>query len=690
MMISEKYKSNAILVVPGLILFVVFILDISGFFHPSMFMTKQMIRGIAILSAAVFLFIPMKQWIARFGIYSKLKLLLFSIVSIFILNYFCPKQASFYSHTKDTVYFTITGTLGILLILMALSILRDLILIQRKGGTNRNFNFLFVLLLLYGLFAPYTSSVIDTKLDLSSLQGFSDWFEIIFWIVNVLLIYLIVINSFRTHWVKILNKSQKIKSLLISFVIIIFAAGFVKISDTYAVSNYCNIAGRFFSGSLIFIYLYVAFSLLVILLHLPTAGVYDRKVKEISSLHNLSRYILGIFDLNRVMSIIIDQTIEVTGAHYCWLMLLNEETKKLELVAHKNLPAQVYGQLVDAPSSEITDWIMNNQSVLMIEQISKNKMTARYSYWKRATGSLLGIPLFSATKVIGILFALKHIDYGFLQDDKALMSAFANNASVAIENTRLVKKSLEKEKYEQELKIAHEAQMKLLPRSMPEIENLDVDASCITANEVGGDYYDFFEFQNKLAVVIGDVSGKGPEAAFYMAEVKGVIESLSESCDSPRELLSRANRILHQTFDRKTFVSVIYGVFDLNKKMFTFCRAGHCPVLYWKNEEEQAFLIEPPGLAIGLDAGMHFEKTLVEEKIPLTKNDVFVFFTDGLNEARNMEQEEFEEQRLTEIIMECNHFSAKAIKSEILNRINSFIGLQTKHDDLTTVVVKIQ
>lgn len=688
---TDNSKRKSLLFLPVIILIIVFVLDVSSFFNATMSGPKTIVRGVLILLSAILLFSPFKHWVGRFGIYSKLKLLLFAIVSIFILNYFCPKETPFYSHVKDIVYFTITGVLGILLILLALSVLRDLILIQRKSGTHRNINILLFLLLIYGLFAPYTTSVIDTKLDLSSIDNVSGWLEIVFWIVNVSLIYLIVINSFRTHWVKILNKTQKIKSLLLSMVILVFAVGFLKISDTYAVSNYSPIAGRFLSGGLIFIYVYIAFSTLIILLHLPTAGVYDRKVKEISSLHNLSRYILGVFDLNRVMSIIIDQTVEVTGAYYCWLLLINDETKKLELVAHKNLPSQLYGNLADEPSSEVTEWILKNRSVLMVDQISKNKMTSSNDYWKRATGSLLGIPLLSTTGVIGILFAVKHIDYGFLQDDKALMTAFANNASVAIENTRLVKKSLEKEKYEQELKIAHEAQMKLLPRSMPEFKNLDIDASCITANEVGGDYYDFFEFdENRLAVVIGDVSGKGPEAAFYMAEVKGVIESLSHSFDSPKELLTRANKILFDTFDRKTFVSIIYGIFDLKRHKFTFCRAGHCPLLYWKKVEEQVFLVEPPGLAIGLDSGTHFEKTLVEEKIDLKQDDVLIFFTDGLNEARNLEQEEFEEHRLSEIVMECHHLEAKELKKEILGRINSFIGLQTKHDDLTTVVVKIR
>jgi len=688
---AEQSKRNSILIIPALTAILVLLLDVSGFFHAAMPLVKTLIRGVLILFALMILFFPVRQWISGVSIDNKFRLLFFDLVSILLLTFFCPKDRQFYEQPNQIVYFTITAGLILILTLMALAVLQNLILIQRKSSTRQNFNLLFVLLLAYGLFAPYTTSALDTKLDLSQMQRPSSWIHLVFWIVNVLLIYFIVINSFRIHWVRIINKSQKVRSLIFSLLILIIAVGFLKISDAQAVSTYNAMAGRFFSGSLIFIYVYVSFSALIILLYLPTASVYDRKVKEISSLHNLSRYILGVFDLNRVMSIIIDQTIEVTGANYCWLMLMNDEKHHLELVAHRNLPGQLLATLEKTDSNEINDWVLKNQSVLMIEQIARNKMTAKSDYWKRAAGSLLGIPLVSATRVIGILYAVKRIDYGFLQDDRALMMAFANNASVAIENTRLVKKSLEKEKYEQELKIAHEAQMKLLPRRMPEMSHLDIDASCITANEVGGDYYDFFKFDDaRLAVVIGDVSGKGPEAAFYMAEVKGVIESLSGSNCSPRELLIRANQILYTTFDRKTFVSIIYGIFDLKQKVFQFCRAGHCPVLYWRKSDENVFLVEPQGLAVGLDSGAAFSDTLVEERIPLAPEDVFVFFTDGLNEARNLEHEEFEEHRLSEVVVECHQRRASEIKAEILTRVNAFTGLHAKHDDLTTVVVKIR
>jgi len=516
-----------------------------------------------------------------------------------------------------------------------------------------------------------------------------DWTNIIYLTLTIVMVYLIVFNSFRTQWVKFLNKNEKIKTLFLNLIVLTLLI-LLFIKGKTIVSQYSIIISNLISICLIFFSIYFSFSTLVILLHLPTAGVYDRKVRELSSLHDLSRYILGVFDIDKVKQIITDRTIEVAGASYSWLVIKDLSSKNIELVAHKNLPVSLISDYSDNPTNELTDWVEKNKSTLKIDRISKHDLTSRSNVWRKRTGSLLGIPLISNEEVMGILFAVKGDEYGFLSDDETLLTMFANNATVAIENANLLKKSLDQEKYEQELKIAHEAQKKLLPDTMPEIKFLQIDAACKTANEVGGDYYDFFLYDNsKLGIIIGDVSGKGAEAAFYMAEVKGVFESLGSTSTSPKELLINTNKILYNTLDSKTFVSALFGTFDFKKHTFTFSRAGHCPLLYWNAKENEVYLVEPAGLALGLDGGKNFNDILNEEKIKFHSGDIFVFITDGINEARNAMNEEFEEQRLCDIIFENHNENATAIKNAILEKIENFVGDQKQHDDLTMVVIKV-
>ena len=124
---------------------------------------------------------------------------------------------------------------------------------------------------------------------------------------------------------------------------------------------------------------------------------------------------------------------------------------------------------------------------------------------------------------------------------------------------------------------------------------------------------------------------------------------------------------------------MIYGIFNLKKKKFTFCRAGHCPLLYWDQKQKDIYLIEPPGLAVGLEAGPIFKKILTEETISLNSGDVFIFFTDGVTEARNHNQKEFEEQRLCDVIVENHDHNSNDIKNKIIVTIITTFFLNIWH-----------
>jgi len=682
---------------PAILIILVLILDTATLLN--LFEPTTKIRNLILIIAIIALIPLMQKFHQNISVYDKVKLLFWSVLSILVINFLYRGQDSLYRSIQSFLAHTVIAWLTIIGILLAITAIRDLILVHRKKSTSRNFYLLLTTIIIFGLFARQDFPGFNLNLTApgTSISIIPKWISTLSVIFSIFMVYLIVLNSFRTQWVKVLNKRQKIKTFFLGAIIfgLLIVALFVMTDSSgkklTALYQYSSAIGNFTWSCLLFIFVYLFFSIIVVLLHLPTAGVYDRKVKEISSLHQLSSIILGVFDIEQLSQIILKRTIEVTGANYGWLILKRPSSNKYDLVGQKNVPSRLLNYLSTNTSNELTDWIISNKEALTIDQISKYKLTAQLDYWRRISGSLLGIPLISGERVIGLLFAVKNVEYGFLPDDKVLMTAFANNATVAIENARLVQKSLEKEKYEQELKIAHEAQMKLLPRKMPQFDLLDIDAACLTANEVGGDYYDFFQFDpSKLGVVIGDVSGKGPEAAFYMAEVKGILESLTNIYDSPKDLLIHANKILYKTFDRKTFFSAIYGIFDIKKKTFTYCRAGHCPLLYWNQNEEDIFLIEPAGLALGLDPGKKFEATLEEQKIDLKGGDIFIFYTDGVNEARNNRQEEFEEQRLCDVVVQNFVRDSRELKGEILKHIDHFVGAQSRHDDLTMVVIKIK
>jgi len=248
----------------------------------------------------------------------------------------------------------------------------------------------------------------------------------------------------------------------------------------------------------------------------------------------------------------------------------------------------------------------------------------------------------------------------------------------------------EKERIQRELEIARNVQLTFLPRRNPEIQGMDIASLCVPAKEVGGDYYDFVEMgPRKLGVVIGDVSGKGISAAFYMTLTKGFLKSQARGLLSPREVLVNMNELFYENAERGIFVSMMYGIFDLDGGTLTFARAGHNPMIlrhFGKGEAEE---LTPPGIALGLERGDVFDKTIEERTILIAKNDVFLFYTDGLNEAQNRMQEEFGEDRLIRLVDAFNELSSEDLLRRIQQEIQGFTGETSQHDDMTAVVVKI-
>ena len=251
-------------------------------------------------------------------------------------------------------------------------------------------------------------------------------------------------------------------------------------------------------------------------------------------------------------------------------------------------------------------------------------------------------------------------------------------------------RALERERMKQELEIARRVQQSFLPRQYPHMAGLDIAAVCVPANEVGGDYYDFIPSSpERVGIVIGDVSGKGVSAAFYMALTKGLLRAAAAEHDSPKEILSKVNARFYENSDSNVFISMVYGVLDLEKRHLVYARAGHNPVILHNTAEGRSQSFAPPGIALGLDKGEIFEQVIAEKILQLNSGDVLVFYTDGFTEAINWRKEEFGEKRLLDLIEQNKELSADDIVKSIELEIRAFIGDTSQRDDMTLVIAKI-
>jgi phosphoserine phosphatase RsbU/P len=237
--------------------------------------------------------------------------------------------------------------------------------------------------------------------------------------------------------------------------------------------------------------------------------------------------------------------------------------------------------------------------------------------------------------------------------------------------------------------------MSLLPQGPLVMRGLSVTALCVPAREVGGDYYDFLPLDHdRVGVLIADVSGKGTSAALYMAELKGLVLSLSEIHRSPRDLLIAANRIIAHHLDARSFITMTYAIIDMRTRTMTYARAGHTPLIYVPGigvDSRQAQILAPDGMVLGLklDQGEMFERLLEEETIPLNPGDLCLFFTDGISEAMNAYDDCFGETRLGEIAQNHSHLSSEELRERVLREIAAFVGDAPQHDDMTMILLKV-
>lgn len=584
--------------------------------------------------------------------------------------------------TAGLVYSNIIsiGTVGLLVPMLL--IVKNLIYYKQKSRTS-----LFVIIALVVTGISIILTVIFTVPLNIEFSGTATYVSIA--MIITLVVYFIL--GLHNTWITYLSRKEKytyfIVSVIMVWVIILLESDFQFIdalaAHSIALAGFANL-------SWYFLVMYSIFASVTFLFHLPTARVFDRKMKEVNSLHQLGRVISAEFEQKKLVNIITKMTREVIEANHTWIELYDTTKDTLVVAAADNLDTQSLETFENPIIQKIGLKIIETNLPITINNISKSPEFSAIKRWKKDVGSLAAAPLNDVSgHVLGIIFATKSFEFGFDPDDINMLEAYANQAAIALENAKLVKNSLEQERLEQELQIAREVQLRLLPQKIPPSGNLTIDTLTITAYEVGGDYYDFFESdKSNFGLIIGDVSGKGTSAAFYMAETKGIIQSISRIYYAPYDILVKTNNILYESLERKSFITLLVAQINYNKNLLTFARAGHCPVIHYSAITDKINFLQPSGIAIGLDRGEIFNSTLKEEKLYFEINDILAFYTDGLSEAMNKNGEEFGEERLAEVLRQNSKLPVEELKDKVIDEILAFVGKQNLHDDLTLIIIK--
>lgn len=305
----------------------------------------------------------------------------------------------------------------------------------------------------------------------------------------------------------------------------------------------------------------------------------------------------------------------------------------------------------------------------------------------------IAIPLIYQDKLTGLLaLGNKKSGHFYTREDIDLLTTLASQGTIAIENAKLFKEHLEKGRMEEELKIAHDIQLSMLPDKAPEIEGFKIAAKSIPAREVGGDFYDFIEVHvdgtnKRLGIVIGDVSGKGVSAALMMAASRSIYRVLADAHPSVEDLMSMGNRLLNRDIKKGMFVALLYAELNPEGKILTLSNAGQTKPVICPGDRSMPSFIDTDGDTFPL--GIIGDCDYQEKQVPLKEGDTLVFYTDGVVEAMNSKEEMYGFDRLLTSTEEGRGLDAEAMLEKLMNDISNFVGGVEQHDDLTMVVVRV-
>jgi serine phosphatase RsbU (regulator of sigma subunit) len=315
-------------------------------------------------------------------------------------------------------------------------------------------------------------------------------------------------------------------------------------------------------------------------------------------------------------------------------------------------------------------------------------------------GSVAGVILsgFITTPVKKLAEGARRIGEGDLEvrvkvsgrDEIGQLATTLNEMTARLARAR--EELVEKERMSKELEIARGIQQSLLPTAFPEMEAVEVAAVCESATEVGGDYFDLLAIDSRrVGVVIADVSGKGVPGLLVMGVARSVIRAQARQHLSPREVLIRANDIIAPDIHRGMFVTVLYGVLDVERRTFSFANAGHNPLIIIKKGGPVPYeIIKTQGRPVGFMSGSFFDDRLEETTLPLEEGDTIFVYTDGVMDSLNHNDEEFGMDRLLDTLADKRSAPVQDINDAILKRIATFVGDRPQQDDMTMLAITLK
>ena len=400
-------------------------------------------------------------------------------------------------------------------------------------------------------------------------------------------------------------------------------------------------------------------------------------ISDLQRVEKAAKKIASILDLDELIDSVVN---EVTGSFGCIeasIYLHDEEHAELVAACVCGCTAHTKGHRKKIGKEGMVGHVAATGLMHYAPDVSKDPY---YIACEASTLSEVAIPLLVGKHLVGVFSASHHELDGFSRQQLRILQALCDHVAIAIDNARRFQaERAERAVLDREAQEARLIQQALLPKSSPYIPGFAISGRSEPARAVGGDWYDFISFPDgHLGIVLADVSGKGTAAALLMSATRGVFRSLAEACCTPGEVMTRLNQLLVDDFPAGKFVTMVYALLDPSTRTVTFANAGHLlPLLI--DENGQRFLDTERGLPLGLGCGDYSETQVV-----LSPGSKLVFYSDGITEAVDINEEEYGPSRLAE---HARKPGASAVT--LVDDVRLFANGTSVRDDASVVFVGV-
>lgn len=404
----------------------------------------------------------------------------------------------------------------------------------------------------------------------------------------------------------------------------------------------------------------------------------DKKIQELNTLFEIGKELIAVLDSEKVVNLLSFAVMGELMVNRCLIFLKTGDRMKLRLAKGFRSTKEVSG----LENEELLHALARIDKHCRIEDCPLDEAKAPL----QDAGIQVLAPMRIQDETKGLIaLGPKITQAPYADDELEFLQTLGNLAMISIENARLFEETLEKKRLEEELNIARDIQRRLLPKELPKLDGFELAAVNVSSQQVGGDYYDCISIDgHRYGIAIADVSGKGVPAALLMANLQASLRAFVRADVPLTTMVSRISDIIHENTGIDKYITFFYGALDTQAMTFTYCNAGHNPP-YLFHRDGSFQKLEEGGVILGIMPGSQYRA----ESVELKPGDVVVMYTDGVTEAMNPKDEEFDEFRLEAVVREHLDQPASQIIEHVAQAVREFAGSHPQSDDITMFVVRV-